>query len=320
MTQIPGFSLNTFNNCYLKLRRSQGSSNASFNLEQSNTKRDILASIIDSIKGSGGILEIDAEFLYLPPAMSMQTILVEPRLAQTPAPSSEQSGGGQIWLITTGILLLVLIGGAVYGKLTIDNLKKQKRFEEYKNRELQNKLKLALSTISKMEKNPDLIHSREFNLDYLRMRMEEERFHFAIVNQIKIKVKEKITVALRPTQAEQGLLGIASSARQVDEIFDVEYDPSENQRGVKRVLFRIQVKLAKLPTQPTSVTISQIIDCMKTFMSKEAAENDNWQPTIQGRIAYMHWDQKAKPTPLLVLEQSTEGVNVTFRTTRMAQS
>lgn len=30
----------------------------------------------------------------------------------------------------------------------------------------------------------------------------------------------------------------------------------------------------------------------------------------------MHWDQKAKPTPLLVLEQSNEGVNVTFRTSR----
>jgi hypothetical protein len=27
----------------------------------------------------------------------------------------------------------------------------------------------------------------------------------------------------------------------------------------------------------------------------------------------MSWDQKAKPTPLLVLEQSEEGVNVSFR-------
>jgi hypothetical protein len=251
--------------------------------------------------------------------MATQTSLVEPWLAQTPA--AEQSHPftfGHLWLITSGMLLIALAGGAVYTKLKIKQLAKEKRFEEYKNRELQNKLKLALSTISKMEKNPDLIHSREFNLDYLRMRMDEERFHFAIVNQIKIKVKEKITVALRPSQADQGLLGIASTARQVDEIFDVEYDPSENQRGVKRVLFRIQVKLAKIPTQPTSVTINQIIDCMKTYMSKDA-DLETWQPTIQGRIAYMHWDQKAKPTPLLVLEQSTEGVNVTFRTTRMAQ-
>jgi hypothetical protein len=43
------------------------------------------------------------------------------------------------------------------------------------------------------------------------------------------------------------------------------------------------------------------------------AEELHWQPTIQGRIANMHWDQKAKPTPLLVVEQSSEGANVTMR-------
>lgn len=146
--------------------------------------------------------------------------------------------------------------------------------------------------------------------------MEEDQFHFAIVNQIKIKVKEKISVALRPNQASQGMLGVASSGRQVDEIFDVEYNLNDTPNSGRRVLFRIQIKLMKLPTQPTSVTINQIIDCMQTFMSP-SADHDSWQPTIQGRIASMHWDQKAKPTPLLVLEQSNEGVNVTFRTTRM---
>jgi hypothetical protein len=252
--------------------------------------------------------------------MEIQIVSVKPWLVEVPPrQQTTPASGSLVWMVLSGILVLALAGGAVYAKRKIDKLNKEKRFEEYKNRELQNKLKLALSTISKMEKNPDLIHSREFNLDYLRMRMEEEKFHFIILNQIKIKVKEKITVALRPTQAEQGLLGIASSARQVDEIFDVEYDPSEDQRGIKRVLFRIQIKMAKIPTQPTSATISQIIDCMKTFMSKDGA-HDNWQPTIQGRIATIHWDQKAKPTPLLVLEQLTEGANVTFRTTRIAQN
>ncbi|MBF2049410.1 hypothetical protein HJG54_16670 [Leptolyngbya sp. NK1-12] len=251
--------------------------------------------------------------------MSAHVILVVPRLAQTPKASLPKMGLLQNpWMLTSGVMGLLLIGLAVYTKLKTNRLEKQKRFEEYKNRELQKKLKLALNTISKMEKNPDLIHSREFNLDYLRMRMEEEQFHFAIMNQIKIKVKEKISIALRPSQAEQGLVGIASTGRQVDEIFDVEYDLSGSQKSVKRVLFRIQIKLTKLPTQPTSVTISQIIDCMQKFMSPEG--DDHWQPTIQGRIARLHWDQKAKPTPLLVLEQSNEGVNVTFRTNRMAAS
>lgn len=250
--------------------------------------------------------------------MSAPVILVEPRLAQTSKAPQHKVGSLQNpWMIATGVLGILLIGLAVYTKVRTRKLEKQKRFEEYKNRELQKKLKLALNTISKMEKNPDLIHSREFNLDYLRMRMEEEQFHFAIMNQIKIRVKEKISIALRPSQAEQGLVGIASPAgRQVDEIFDVEYDPSNSPKGTKRVLFRIQIKLTKLPTQPTSVTINQIIDCMQKFMSPEG--DDHWQPTVQGRIARLHWDQKAKPTPLLVLEQSNEGVNVTFRTNRMA--
>lgn len=250
--------------------------------------------------------------------MSAHVILVEPWLAQTSKTAPAEANLLQNpWMVTSGVLGLLFVGLAIYTKARTTKLEKQKRFEEFKNRELQKKLKLALNTISKMEKNPDLIHSREFNLDYLRMRMEEEQFHFAIMNQIKIRVKEKISIALRPSQAEQGMVGIASSAgRQVDEIFDVEYDLSGSQRGVKRVLFRIQIKLTKLPTQPTSVTISQIIDCMQKFMTPEG--DDHWQPTIQGRIARLHWDQKAKPTPLLVLEQSNEGVNVTFRTTRMS--
>jgi hypothetical protein len=150
--------------------------------------------------------------------------------------------------------------------------------------------------------------------------MSEEVFHFAIVNQVKIRVKDKITQALRPNQAQQGTVGIASNTgRQVDEMFDVEYEAGTTPNIVRRVLFRIQIRLMKLPTQATSATISQIIDCIETYLSPMEDE-DNWQPTIQGRVAYMHWDQKAKPTPLLVLEQSNEGVNVTFRTSRQANT
>lgn len=261
--------------------------------------------------------------------MPTPLFIVDPWLAQAPAKKTttaqkpaaqpatpvEGAAPGQLWMFTSGGLALLLIGLGVFYKFQSDQFQKKQKFESFKNQELQKKLKLALSTITKMEQNPDLIHSREFNLDYLRMRMEEEVFHFAILNQIKMKVKDRITIALRPTQHNQGVVGVASAGRQVDQIFDVEYEPGDLPKGTKRVLFRIQIKLVKLPTQPTSVTISQIIDCIETYLSP-TADHDTWQPTIQGRIAYMHWDQKAKPTPLLVLEQSNEGVNVTFRTTR----
>lgn len=264
--------------------------------------------------------------------MSAPLFVVDPLLAQaankpakqqrttTTAPAkNEDSGSGQIWMFTTGGLVVLLVVLGVFSKLQVDKLTKQMKFEGFKNRELQKKLKYAVETIGKMERNPDLIHSREFNLDYLRMRMEEEVFHFAILNQVKIKVKEKITLALRPNQGHQGEIGIASSGRHIDEVFDVEYEPGDLPKGTKRVLFRVEIKIFKLPTQPTSVTINQIIDCIETFLSP-SSDHETWQPTIQGRIANMHWDQKAKPTPLLVLEQTQEGSNVTFRTTRMAHN
>ncbi|NJL45563.1 MAG: hypothetical protein HC922_07170 [Leptolyngbyaceae cyanobacterium SM2_3_12] len=242
--------------------------------------------------------------------MATSQILVSSSIAQTPAASKPQLDNP--WMLASGGLLVVLVGLGVFSHLQTKRLIKQLKFEEFKNQEMQKKVKLALQTITKMECNPDLIHSREFNLDYLRMRMDEEVFHASIVNQLKVMVKQKITLALRPRQAEVGLIGMASKPRVIDEIFDVGYLLNDNPGAKKRVLFRIQIKLAKLPTQATSATISQLIDCIEKFMSPDAEES-HWQPTIQGRIAYMHWDQKAKPTPLLVIEQSNDGVNVTLR-------
>lgn len=216
-------------------------------------------------------------------------------------------------MLTAIGLVLAMAGLAVYGKLLVDKKDKAIKFEQYKSHDLQKRLKLALKTIDKMERNPDLIHSREFNLDYLRLRMDEEVFHYAIVNQIKIRVKQLISVALRPSTSVSQV-GIANTGgRQIDELFDVTYETEAKGKRVKRVLFRVQIKLTKLPTQSTSSTIAQIIDCIEKFLSP-SEDHENWQPTIQGRVVVMDWDQKAKPTPLLVLEQSGDGANVSFRT------
>ncbi len=252
--------------------------------------------------------------------MSNQIVLIQPWIAAaSPKPphkaATAKASGDLIWMGASGVLLLLLLGLAVVSQLKMKSLKKQLNTEIFRNKELQKKYKLAVGTIAKMEKNPDLIHSREFNLDYLRMRMAEDVFHYAIIVQIKMKVKQQISIALRPTQAAVGEQSNAGNARQVDSLFDVEYETGIAGDTKKRVLFRIQIRLMKLPTQSTSTTINEIIDCLETYLSP-TDEHDNWQPTIQGRIVHIEWDQKAKPTPLLVLEQSNEGVNVTFRTTR----
>jgi|GEM_PF-5808005 len=151
------------------------------------------------------------------------------------------------------------------------------------------------------ETNQDLMHSREIILDYLRLRMCEEVFHFAIVEQIQVKVKDKISTALRSLNLD--IESASTVKRQVDETFDVEYQIGESPNSKNLVLFRIQIRLKKLPIQFTYVTINQIIDCIETFLSpgdKDAV----WQPTVEDRIVYMKWDKKAKPIPVLVLEQS----------------
>lgn len=246
--------------------------------------------------------------------MLKPTIIVEQRLAQaSPPPKPSLSQGEYIWMGASGFLLLLLIILGILYQTKTKQFNKKLTVEEFRNKDLHKKYKLAVATIAKMEKNPDLIHSREFNLDYLRMRMAEEVFHFGIVNQIKVKVKQQISVALRPTQAAAGEKA-NPSGRQVDSMFDVEYETGETGKDLKkRVLFRVSIKLTKLPTQATSQTINQIIDCLETYLSP-SDDHDNWTPTIQGRIVHIDWDQKAKPTPMLVLEQSHDGV--LFRTNR----
>lgn len=253
--------------------------------------------------------------------MTQPLVTVQPVLAQQSAetaPPSEGSGAGSwsmVWMVLALAFFLSSVGLVIYGKTLTAKHEKAIKLDQYKIRDLKKKLKLALTTIKKMETNPDLVHSRDFNLDYLRMRMEEGMFNSSIVNQMQVKVKQIISVALRPGTSDVATVGIAAtSGRKVDEMFDVHYETDHGQgKRTKGVLFRVHIQLTKLPTQSSSSTVEQIIACLRTFLIP-AEEQENWQPSVQGRIAIIEWDQKAKPTPMLVLRQSEEGGNVSFRT------
>jgi hypothetical protein len=224
-------------------------------------------------------------------------------------PNDNSDPSGSIWMYSTIGLTIALIGLLIYGKYKLEQVNKTVKFERFKSGEFKKKLKLALHTIKKMETNPDLIHSRSFNLDYLRMRMDEEVFHYVIINQIKLKITQLIGEALRPSTAKNAV-GIAGEGRQIDETFDVTYEVEVPEgKWNKGVLFRLQIKLTKLPTQTSSVTVREIIDCAEKFLSADS-EDDRWQPIIHGQMVSLSWDQKAKPTPLLVLEQSEERGNI----------
>lgn len=156
-----------------------------------------------------------------------------------------------------------------------------------------------------MESNLDLIYAREFLLDYLRIRMNEEVFHFNIVNQIKDRVKHIIAQAQSQISTQENSSGTGSNCKwKVDESFDIEYQTG-NFVESKAVLFRIHIRLMKLPNKYISGIINQVIDCIETFLSP--CDNDeDWLPLIQGRMVHMQWDEATKPLPLLVLEQSDD--------------
>jgi hypothetical protein len=216
--------------------------------------------------------------------------------------------------VSTLGLFATIIGLVIYGRWKYDRLSKILQQEKYKIENLEQRLSAALATIRKWEANPDLIHSRDCNLDYIRMRMEESQFRNTLVNQAKVKVKQFVSTAMRINLSKNAGDGIASRhGFQIDETFDITYERDIQGKRTRRVLFRIQIKLMKLPTQSTSSTIEQIVDCVETFLSP-ADKHLNWQPSIQGHIVSMSWNQQAKPTPLLLLEQHGGGVNVSFRT------
>ena len=231
-----------------------------------------------------------------------------------------------VWAGTTLGLVIVVIGMIAYGRWKYKKLVKAIQYEQIKVAGFEKRLNVALTTIRQWEENPDLINSRDCNLDYIRMRMQEPVFRNVLVNQAKVKVKQFVSTAMRINLSQGAGGGIASkSGFNIDETFDVTYDRDIEGKSIRRVLFRIQVKLTKLPTQSTSTTIDQIVECVEMFLSpterrsewqsttQEFDRRKNWLPSIQGHIVTMSWNQKAKPTPLLLLEQQDNGVNVSFR-------
>lgn len=250
---------------------------------------------------------MSSPWFYHPPLLAQNTEDSSNSSVTSPAGSFDSSG--QFWMMSTIGLLVILAVLVAYGQWQLRQTTKALNFEKFKSQDLKKKLKLALVTIRKMEGNPDLVYAREFNLDYLRMRMDEEVFHYVVVNQIKMKVTQLIGAILRPS-TDKVQAGVIAGGRNIDESFDVTYEV-ETQEGQwnKGVLFRISIKLMKLPTQSSTSTVSQIIECIENFLSPITTK-ENWQPAIQGQVVLISWDQKAKPTPLLVIEQSEEGLNL----------
>ncbi len=66
--------------------------------------------------------------------------------------SGESNGlGGQVWMVSTIILFVIVASLVAYGQWQLHKLTKALNFEKFKSKDLKKKLKLALVTIRKME-------------------------------------------------------------------------------------------------------------------------------------------------------------------------
>jgi hypothetical protein len=108
--------------------------------------------------------------------------------------------------------------------------------------------------------------------------MDEEVFHYVIVNQIKMNIAKLVGEALGQNTAKNAV-GIVGAGRQINKTFDVTCQV-EAQEGKgkwnKGVLFRIQIKLTKLPPRNSYATVNEIINCLETFLSADS-DQANWQ-------------------------------------------
>lgn len=246
--------------------------------------------------------------------------------AQTPTPVAAPIFGkswvsNPLWFGSTVLLAIALIGSLLYNRWAVQEREKQVKFQEYKSENLNSRLKLALETIQKMERNPDLVYSREFNLDYLRLRMEEELFSNIINNQIKVCIKQLVGQALRENAAEHTSAGIGSTGgRPIDRIFDIIYETNSRGKRSKGVLFRVRIQLTKMPIQTTTATVDGIIRCIARFLHPDLETQQGWQPSLFGKLVELHWDQQARPTPMLVFEQTPEGVNINSNDDALSRS
>ena len=167
---------------------------------------------------------------------SVKYLSAQTTASPQPSPAGESFSSEKLWMFSTIGLAVILVALVVCGTFQLNKMSKAMKFQQYKTKDLHKRLKLALTTMRKLETNPDLVHSRDCNLDYIRMRMEEEVFHYALVNQSKIKVKQLLSAALRSKTASQSTIGIANkSGCKIDETFDVTYETDIQGKRTKRV-------------------------------------------------------------------------------------
>ncbi|MEB3175240.1 MAG: hypothetical protein VKN60_08680 [Cyanobacteriota bacterium] len=192
----------------------------------------------------------------------------------------------------SGLLLILLL----WNQWSLWQTRRGLRESQGRVKTLEQELQTALPTLRQRENDPDLLGARHLNLDYLRMRLDEEVFHYTVMNQIKQKLADAINEALRSTLPGKDEL-------QVNQCFEVLHALEvAHRRWQSVVLFRVQIRLAQLPTQSSSATLQQLLEAIEIFLNQDL-QHPRWLTAIQNLKVALAWDDHSKPIPLLSLEQ-----------------
>lgn len=219
-------------------------------------------------------------------------------LAQAPQPSLSRSEtmDWSIWMMGTFVLLSGLLLLIAWTQRQLYRQHRRLVASLAKADQLSQELNMTLKALHALENSPDLADANCLCLDYIRMRMDEEVFHYTITNQIKQKITDTINSAIRSTFPGKDEL-------QVDKCFEVYHSLEVSaQQWREAVLFRLHIKLAQLPTQASSHTINQLLEAVEIFLAYNP-QHPTWQSAIQDIELAIAWDQASKPIPVLVLQQ-----------------
>ncbi|MFN5516106.1 MAG: hypothetical protein ACK5CA_15545 [Cyanobacteriota bacterium] len=211
------------------------------------------------------------------------------------APSREEPPSAPWLEVSFGLSGLLLVV-SLWSQWRLLQARRRLRQSQDRVETLEQELQTAIPALRQRESDPDLLGARHLSLDYLRMRLDEEVFHYTVMNQIKQQVTDAINAALRATLPGKDEL-------QVNQCFEVLHSLEvAPQRWQAVVLFRVQIKLAQLPTQSSSATIQQLLEAIEEFLNRHL-QHPQWITVIQNLKVALAWDNQSRPVPLLSLDQ-----------------
>ncbi|WP_353671970.1 hypothetical protein [Synechocystis sp. LKSZ1] len=202
------------------------------------------------------------------------------------------------WMYGAGCLagLLLFIGLLAHWRLRY--LRQQWQRELHQGQKWADQYHRTLAKLQSWEQNPDLRSARHFTLAYLRMRLDEENFHYAVIHQMRQQLTRLVQQALQyPTEPSTPTLLVDATCPIYAEV------EALNGQWQREILLRLQMQLSYLPTQSSSVTVEQIITTIITFLDDTSPSLGEDRASSLG--LHLHWDELAYPIPTLVVTQAT---------------